>query len=211
MSLLEAKTYVYIDASNIRHACLWSCGFNLDFIKLYNYLKEKYPNTQEIRYYEGASSKDKKKLQHFQFLSDNVGYKVCSLSRKAYIEPAKYKSFNCENCSHVNKVKVLPENMKLKSNVDVYLASDMLVCAAESKSPVNIIILSCDGDYAEAIKAILRLNPGSCVTVLATPMTTMNNCLSIRLKQLSRELSRENYKLANISNIKDYVSQVSLR
>lgn len=209
MSLPKAKTYIYIDVSNIRHACLWSCGFNLDFVKLYEYLKDKYSDVQEIRYYEGVSSRDRKKLRHFRFLSEKIGYRVCSLSRKGYVAPAKYETFECENCKFPNKVKVLSESVKLKSNVDVYLASDMLECAAMAEEPINIIVLSCDGDYAEAIKAALRLSPESCVTVLATPMTEVNNCLSIRLKHLSRELKRENYKLVNINNIKDYITQFS--
>lgn len=207
MDLREVKTYIYIDVSNIRHACLYSCGFNLDFVKLYSYLKTKYPNTQEIRYYEGVSSNDKKKQKHFRFLSDKIGYKVCSLNRKSYIEPARYDVFKCKNCGASNKVKVFSENVKLKSNVDVYLASDMLECVAKAREPISIVILSCDGDYVEAIKAALRLNSDSCVTVLATPMTETNNCLSIRLKHLSRELDRKNYKLVNINNIRDYISQ----
>lgn len=209
MSLPKAKTYIYIDVSNIRHACLWSCGFNLDFVKLYEYLKDKYSDVQEIRYYEGVSSRDRKKLRHFRFLSEKIGYRVCSLSRKGYVAPAKYETFECENCKFPNKVKVLSESVKLKSNVDVYLTSDMLECAAMAEEPINMIVLSCDGDYAEAIKAALRLSPESCVTVLATPMTEVNNCLSIRLKHLSRELKRENYKLVNINNIKDYITQFS--
>ena len=207
MDLREIETYIYIDVSNIRHACLCSCGFNLDFVKLYNYLRDKYPNAQEIRYYEGVSFRDKRKLRHFRFLRDKVGYTVCSLYRKSYVESARYEQFDCENCGFSNRVKVLPENIKLKSNVDVYLASDMLECAARAKGPINIVILSCDGDYAEAIKAALRLSPDSCITVLATPMTETNNCLSVRLKHLSRELNRKNYKLANINNIRDYISQ----
>ena len=207
MSLPKAKTYIYIDVSNIRQACLLSCNFNLDFIKLYRYLNKKYPNVQEIRYYEGISSEDKKKLKHFQFLSKKIGYKVCSLARKEYIEPPRYEILKCENCNHQTKVRVFPESIKLKSNVDVYLTSNLLECVAKAKEPINIVILSCDGDYAEAIKAALRLSPDSCVTILATPMTETNNCLSIRLKQLSRELNRNNYKLSNINNIRDYISQ----
>lgn len=207
MNQLGAKTYIYIDVSNIRHACLWSCGFNLDFIKLYDYLQRKYSNVQEIRYYEGVSLQDKKKLKHLKFLREKVGYEICALSRKGYVEPAKYETFRCENCKAKNKVKVLSENVKLKSNIDVYLASDMLERVAKAEDPINIVILSCDGDYAEAIKSALRLSPNSCVTILATPMTKVNNCLSVRLKQLSRELNRGNYKLANINNIRDYISQ----
>lgn len=206
MNLSEAETYVYIDVSNIRYACRRSCGFNLDFVKLYNYLKIKYPNMQEIRYYEGVSTEDKKKLKYFRFLSEEVGYKVCALSRKSYFEPAKYATFECEACKYPNKIKILPENKKLKSNVDVYLTSDLLERVAKTKELTNFVILSCDGDYAEAIKATIRLNPKACVIVLATPMTRMNNCLSVRLKQLSCELNRKNYKLTNIRNIEKYIS-----
>ena len=205
------KTVVYIDVSNIRYACIRSCGFNLDFIKLYNYLKKKYPDTQEIRYYEGISFRDARKLAHFRFLSEKIGYKVCPLSRKGYIEPTRYETFKCENCNFPNKVKVLPENIKLKSNVDVLLASDMLECAAKAKVPTNFVVVSCDGDYVEAIKAVLRLSPKSRVTVLATPMTEINNCLSARLRRLSRELNRENYQLVNINDVRDQIAKPSLK
>lgn len=127
-------------------------------------------------------------MKHFRFLSEKVGYKICSLSRKSYIEPPKYEKYRCANCGSLNNIKVLSKNVKLKSNTDVYLTSDLLECVARSKDPINTIILSCDGDYAEAIKVTLRLSPDSCVTVLAAPVTEANNCLSVRLKQLSCEL-----------------------
>lgn len=66
MNLSEVETYVYIDVSNIRYACRRGCDFNLDFVKLYSYLKTKYLNTQEIRYYEGISIGDGKKMNYFR-------------------------------------------------------------------------------------------------------------------------------------------------
>lgn len=60
VTLRERKTFVFIDVSNIRYACRRSCGFDLDFIKYYHYLQNKYPNLQEVRYYEGIASDDKK-------------------------------------------------------------------------------------------------------------------------------------------------------
>ena len=206
MDLKNAKTYIYIDVSNIRYACRWSSGFELDFIKLYRYLKRKYPNAREIRYYEGIAPNDIKRRSHFEFLSKHIGYVICPLWRKSYAMPARYETFNCEKCGAKNTVKVLDETKKLKSNVDVYLASDMLERAAKENEPINIVLLSCDGDFAEAIKTALRINPGSHVTVLATPMTKKNNCLSIRLRQLNRELKPSEYYLGNISAAKDYIS-----
>lgn len=201
-------TYVYIDVSNIRSACARSCGFEIDFVRLYEYLRAKYPGLQDVRYYEGISVGDSKKRRFFHFL-ESVGYTICSLERKSYLDPAEYKEFVCEGCGTANTVQILPESRKLKSNVDVYLASEMLEQSATVDDPVNLVLISCDGDYAEAIYAILRLNPKACVTVLATPMTRHNNCLSTRLRALSRELSRDNYKLDNINNIRDLIKRES--
>lgn len=38
-------TYIYIDVSNIRSACLKTLGFMVDFAKLFDYFKEKYPQS----------------------------------------------------------------------------------------------------------------------------------------------------------------------
>ena len=205
MNLLEAKTYIYIDVSNIRSACLNSCNFNLDFIKLYNYFKHKYHNIQDIRYYEGIARGDTKKQRHFKFLKNRIGYTVCSLKRKMYKDPPQYKNFECVNCSTLNKVQILPEHINLKSNVDVYLATDMLLCAAEKRNePIHFILVSCDGDYAEAINSIIKINPNAFITILATPRTKENNRLSSRLQVFSNRDSK-NTALMNIESIKDLV------
>ena len=206
MDLKRAKTYIYIDVSNIRYACRWSSGFDINFDRLYEYLKKKYPNAREIRYYEGISPNDKKKRKYFEFLAKKVGYIVCPLWRKSYAMPARYETFTCNKCGAKNTVKVLNEIKKLKSNVDVYLASDMLECMAKTREPLHIIIISCDGDFAEAIKSVIRISPKSQVTVIATPIKKKNNCLSIRLRQLTQELGRDNFRLVNIEGIKKYIS-----
>ena len=201
----ELDTYIYIDVSNIRNACRISCGFYLDFIKLYQYLKKRYPNLREVRYYEGVYQGDAKKLRWLQRL-ERVGYTICTLERKKYIQNAKVESFKCWRCGVSNNVEVLKEVIKYKSNVDVYLASDVLLKIAQSKKPLNIVILSCDGDYVELIRNIFKLRPDSYVTVLATPFKIKNNVLSYRLKKLSSELDRGRYQLNNIETIKDLIA-----
>ena len=206
MELSKIKTYIYIDVSNIRSACLNSCNFNLDFIKLYNYFKNKYSNIQDIRYYEGIARDDKKKQRHFRFLKNRIGYTICSLERKGYKDPPQYKEFECHNCGTKNKVQILPAHVNLKSNVDVYLATDMLACAAKEREPIHLILVSCDGDYAEAIKSILNTNPKAFITIMATPKTRENNRLSSRLQAFSNRESK-NTVLMNIETIKDLISQ----
>lgn len=130
---------------------------------------------------------------------------ICSLERKSYTNAAKYASFECLACGAINTVQVLPETTKLKSNVDVYMAVDMMQCAIRATEPIHIILVSCDGDFTEAIHGILSVNPNAFITVIATPMTKTNNCLSVRLKNLRSELPKD-MALMNIDNIKEQIS-----
>ena len=200
------KTYIYIDVSNIRYACLWSSEFNLDFVKLYNYFKTKYPMLKDVRYYEGIARDDSKKEKHFKFLHDTIGYTICSLERKSYVEPPKYEFFECKECHTRNVVQVLNRSVKLKSNVDVYLASDMIGQVVSATEPIHVILVSCDGDYTEAIDTMLKLNESVYVTILATPFKKKNNYLSARLKKYADRRSKR-VSLTNIESIRDYVSQ----
>lgn len=203
------RTFVFVDVSNIRYACERSLGFWLDFDGLYRYFQKKYPNLQEVRYYEGIAAGDEKKQRYFRHL-EQTGYTICSLERKSYTNAAKYANFECFKCSTQNTVQILPENTKLKSNVDVYMAVDMMKCAIQTTGSIHIVLASCDGDFAEAIHGILSVNPDVFITVLATPMTRANNCLSVRLKNLRSELPR-NMALMNIDNIKAQVSRPSAK
>ena len=165
--LSKIKAYALIDVSNIRSCCLKTCDFQIDFAKLMKYLNKKYPNLQDVRYYEGISKDDEHKKIEFQKLK-KLGYTIKSLSRKSYINPAIYGNSKCKKCHHQNRIKTLPKSIKLKSNVDVYIATELLEIAFSAKSPIHIILFSCDGDYAEAIKSATK-NPKVQITVIATP------------------------------------------
>lgn len=206
VKLADLETYVYIDVSNIKNACKRSCGFDLDFVKLIQYLKRKYLELREVRYYEGIAVGDEGKRRYFRFLG-KIGYRICALERKSYTVPATYGGFSCKKCGVKNMVQLSPATVTMKSNVDVYLAAEMLERVASVKQPTNIILVSCDGDYAEAIRVMLRINPNVRVTVLATPATRKNNCLSTRLRELNSEFTSERYGLASIENIKGMVAR----
>lgn len=200
--LRDRDTYVFIDASNIRAACLKSCDFNIDFLKLYVHLKNKYPNLKEVKYYEGIARNDKKKQLFFDNL-EKVGYSVKTLRRRTYTRPAVMKSFKCKQCGERNRVEVLHREITMKSNVDVFLTAEMLEIAYESKEPAHIIIFACDGDYAEAIKIAVK-NPNIKITVMGTPFMRNfeQNALSVRLRELRKELKNQ-YHLNNIGDIRD--------
>lgn len=202
----ELDTYVYIDVSNIRAACLKTLKFKLDFQKLIKYLKNKYSNLQEVRYYEGIADGDMKKEAEFKKLS-RAGYTVCGLARKAYKNPAQYKNVKCRKCGNEWRVQVLRRSAKLKSNVDVYLANDFLETAHFTKKPVLLVLMSCDGDYAEMIKGAINANEMVTIQVLATPFVKKlsHNVMSARLTGLFNAIPR--FDIANINNIRDYIEQ----
>ncbi len=199
-------TYVFIDVSNIRAACLKTLKFKIDFRNFIQYLKRKYPNLKEVRYYEGIASNDKKKEAEFSKLA-KIGYTICGLSRKAYLKPGKYKNVKCKNCGFEQKVLVSKSVVKLKSNIDVFLANDFLEVAHFANQPVLLILVSCDGDYAEMIKGAINKNELITALVLATPFVRniLNNAMSVRLTRLVGELPR--FNITDIASIQKYIEQ----
>jgi hypothetical protein len=151
---------------------------------------------------EGRSSDDKIKLGIFKKYQ-RYGYEVLSLERKNYTVPAIVKNFNCKKCKTLNKVEAMPATEKMKSNVDVYLCSEMMFDALAAKKPAHFVLMSCDGDYAEMIKKILSNRPDHFVSVLATPYVKGKNFLSSRLIKLN---ANRNYRLIDISTIKQKIS-----
>lgn len=210
----ELDTYVFIDVSNIRAACVRTLGFNIDFIKLIGYLRRKYPKLKNVYYYEGIANGDTKKQAEFDRL-EAVGYSICALERKAYANPPIYKEVKCRNCKATRRVQVLKKVTKLKSNVDVYLATDLLKLAYLTKKPVRIILMSCDGDYAEMIRSAIETNPKVRIDVLATPVvhnvaksggtSDGKNTCSTRLQKMRGKL--KNFSMLDIGMIEDYIKQ----
>ncbi|MCL2038767.1 hypothetical protein FWG86_02625 [Candidatus Saccharibacteria bacterium] len=131
------------------------------------------------------------------------GYEVLSLDRKKYITKATYKKVKCHKCKTIRHIQVSSQIAKFKSNVDVYLCSEMMFDATQVKGAAHLILLSCDGDYAEMIKKLLTNFPLLHITVLATPFTSPVNFLSIRLIEMRQY---KNYHLTDISTIKDKIS-----
>lgn len=113
----------------------------------------------------------------------------------------------CPKCNNEWTAKFTHERKALKSNVDVYLASDMIARASIANHPTRLILVSCDGDYAEAIKTAINLNKNISIAVLATPkVKDLNkNALSVRLRQLAAQISR--YILQDITSIQNYIEE----
>ena len=201
-NLKKLDTYIYIDSSNIRNALRVS-DIKINWMKLYDYFINTYKNIKHINYFEGIDKSDISKLKEFKQL-EKKGYVLKTLERKTYSNSAKYKTFKCAHCKEKNSVEILKESKALKSNIDVYLCSELMGDLFDATKETHAIILTCDGDYAEMIKNILEKNQNIRISVFATPFTKHNNYLSIRLKELERMAG---YYLVNILNIKDRIGE----
>lgn len=209
----ELKTYIFIDVANITNACRKSSGLYLDFEKLILYFKRRYWALKEVNYYEGVSMGDEEKLQELECLR-GLGYRVRALKRKAFKEPARFGTFECQECHHKNLVKIAEEEERYKSNVDVYLTVDLLEKVVSLSEPIHIVLMAGDGDYVEPIEAFLRLAPaGSKVTILATPARKdpHDNALSVRLRQLKKKYGRDQYEIESVEKIKPLIARKSHR
>lgn len=202
--LADLETYVYIDVSNIRACCLLTLGLEINFIKLMSYLKRKYNVLREVRYYEGIANDDYKKRDLFKEL-ERTGHKICALERKAYVSPPVCKIFKCGRCGYRQSIQVARRSVKLKSNVDVFLATDLLKRAYLAERPRHLILFSCDGDYAEMIREAIATNQNVFITVVATPSVkdSKKNTLSTRLKQLKGKVDR--FYLTDIRDVRGLI------
>ncbi len=189
----------------MRLACQKTLGKRIDFVKLLDYFKQKYTNLADVRYYEGIAKGDEKKRRMFNFLK-RKGYTICDLERKSYNSvEVEEKDVKCPKCGNEWTAEFTKEHKAMKSNVDVYLASDMVAQASIVNQPTRLILVSCDGDYAEAVKRAIELNDNVSISVLATPPTKdiRKNTLSVRLKDLRGKVPR--YHLHNIADIMPFI------
>lgn len=214
LDLSALDTYVFVDVSNIRAACVKTLGFNIDFYKLMNYFQKKYPKLKDVHYYEGITKGDLEKQEEFDKLKA-AGYDIRSLERKAYTEPPVYREIKCRKCKTIRRVQVLKKTTKLKSNVDVYLATDLLKLAYFATEPMRILLVACDGDYAEMIKSALETNKNVWIEVLATPVIPRilksdgtyedRNTCSTRLQKLRGKL--QNFAMLDIGTIQGQIKR----
>lgn len=216
VKLATQDTYIYIDVSNIRAACRKTLGLRLDFVRLLGYFQRKYPNLKDVRYYEGVATGDVAKRRTFDNLREK-GYTICPLERKSYISTeVEERETKCPRCGNKWTTRFKREHKMMKSNVDVYLATELLAVAHDARKLTHIILVSCDGDYAEMIKHAIERNENIAISVLATPSVRdlSKNTMSVRLRKLYDILPKGRYSVINIDTIRkdvcvaeSYISQ----
>jgi len=129
-SIVKPKAKVYIDGANVFYAQK-DIGFSIDWIKMKNYLSEKW-DILEIRYYVGLKEKDEKMTSYLRYL-DAIG--ITSITKPL-------KVIKIDNNHPLARLKNFTEIYKC--NFDVEMTTDILL---DRTNIDEIILFSGDSDF----------------------------------------------------------------
>ncbi len=169
------KTYVFIDASNLFYGGKGSLGWNIDYEKLAEYLKDKY-DANKLFYFGGVETYgfcfDYLKNDHvdldelYKWVSNYIKEKAITLNEAELLLTGRHldrikfykklKSFGYNLYLKPVKLYVQEDGTtKRKANCDVDMTFYLM---KEMKNFDRVIILSGDGDFLPVLKYLRESN-----------------------------------------------------
>lgn len=169
------KTYVFIDASNLFYGGKGSLGWNIDYEKLAEYLKDKY-DANKLFYFGGVETSgfcfDYLKNDHvdldelYKWVSNYIKEKAITLNEAELLLTGRHldrikfykklKSFGYNLYLKPVKLYVQEDGItKRKANCDVDMTFYLM---KEMKNFDRVIILSGDGDFLPVLKYLRESN-----------------------------------------------------
>lgn len=164
----QPSSYVFIDASNLFYGGVKELGWKIDYLKLINFLKEKFGATK-IFYYAGVrlfgfpfdqiKEDSIDPLQLSLFLQDKMKL-VAQNKQVALLKQVKQVKFflKLQQFGYLLKLKPVREirsgrKIVLKANCDVDLTFDALLFLKKYK---RVLVLSGDGDFLPLLKFLKK-------------------------------------------------------
>lgn len=139
------KRYAFIDVQNTESTAQQSCGFSVDWTKLYSWLHDQKWSCNEVFFYSGIESLEDPLNQEFELISKLPGAVVRVKRVFAYKKPNKKIPITCVKCGEENVTEVSMGYRK-KANCDVELTMDILDTV--NKDPdVELLVFTGDGDF----------------------------------------------------------------
>lgn len=146
------KIFVFIDAENIRNS-VQDYGYkDLDYIKLYDWLKNKL-KISRVYLYAGVERGDIDKEKMLNNLQ-KIGYYVSIKKVSIYSQKPFTVSVPCNKCGNVI-TKVIYRPNKQKANCDTELTLDIINCGVRKKYN-EIIVFSGDGDFCRVYEYVSK-------------------------------------------------------
>lgn len=195
----EKIRYAFIDVQNTASTTRKLLGFDIDWLKLYTYLTNKW-KCEKVYFYSGIDEGDEKTLKEFEVLI-KAGCIVKTRTVFSYKKPDKIVSINCVACGKEN-IEVVAMGYNHKSNCDV----DLTVDAMEQSGPEKeFLIFTGDGDFDYLINKIVER--GAKVYIVSSNAGLKKpglntKRLSTRLKDVMKNNEQGKIDLVNIDSWK---------
>lgn len=195
----QARRIAFIDANNTSATTKNLLGFEIDWVKLYEYLKNKWL-CKKVFFYSGIALGDIETQGKYEEL-EMLGYVMRTKTTMIYKRKDRDVTVNCSNCGHKN-IKTVSMGYENKSNCDVELTMDVL---ENVELGMEILIFTGDGDFEFLIKNIVEKKKVK-VWIVSNTSKNLNTSkrFSTKLKSL---LKNENIRLINIDSWREKIKR----
>ena len=175
------RRFAFIDVYNTANTTERLHNFVIDWIKLYNYLKNKW-SCEKVFFYAGIEIGDSNTEEEYIALG-KLGYEIKTKPMMSYKRKDKPVKVICLKCGEEN-TKNISMGYDKKSNCDSELTVDTLELAQPN---VEMLIFTGDGDFAYLIKKLVE--KGVSVKLISSnmkPSASFSRRFSSRLRELLR-------------------------
>lgn len=177
----RSRVFVFIDAENVRNS-MESYGYkDLNYSKIYIWLKTKM-GAKHVYIYAGIEQGDLAKEKKFKDLQ-KLGYFVSAKKVMLYIQTPLVLNIICDNCNKTI-TKTINRQSKPKANCDTELTLDIINCGIRKKYD-EIVVFSGDGDFARVYEYVVKQLKKK-VTVYSPKAYPHSVRTSSRIKELSK-------------------------
>lgn len=195
----QIKRIAFIDVNNTSTTVKKLLGFDIDWIKLYEHLKNRW-FCEKTFFYSGIPLGDVDIEREYDELKA-LGYVMRTKTTMIYKRKDRDVAVICSNCGHKN-IKTVQMGYENKSNCDVELTLDVL----ENIGPeTEILIFTGDGDFEFLINHIVEKNNVKVWIVSSTSKNlNTNRRFSTKLRGL---LKNSNIKFVNIDSWREKIKR----
>lgn len=184
--LQNGKRYAFIDVYNTDNTTRHILGFEIDWEKLYDFLKNRW-HCEKVYFYAGIEFGDEETTALYDHL-EKLGYEMRTKTTMFYKRKGILHEFVCSKCGNKEFQKIEMGHQK-KSNCDVDMTLDIVLNA---RSGNELWIFTGDGDFVPVIK--YAVNNGNKVKIISNTCTKQKPAQ----KRFSNKL-RELFKLDPIT------------
>lgn len=180
--LQNGKRYAFIDVYNTQNTTEHILGFEIDWEKLYDFLKNKW-YCEKVFFYAGIEFGDEEMADLHDKL-EKLGYQMRTKTTMVYKRKDKPFEFICSKCGNKEIQKVEMGHQK-KSNCDVDMTLDIVL---NSQPGNELWIFTGDGDFAAVVKhAAANGNKVKIISNTCAKQKSIRKRFSGKLKELFKD------------------------